>query len=101
MAEKLKSAYELAMERLQASDREQGIERKELTSEQKARIAELRQEAKAKRAEIEILRRESLAGGAQADPAKLAEDEEHFQTDLRRVDSWLESKIAEVKDGGD
>ncbi len=99
MSEKLKSAYELAMERLEKGDREQGIERKALSSKQKARIAELRQEAKAKRAEIEILHRNQAAPGAETDPQKLADVEEHFQTDLRRIDSWLESKIAEVKNG--
>lgn len=97
MSEKLKSSYELAMERLQKKDREQGVKRTKLSDEQKARITELRQEAKAKRAEIEILNRERGQSMTEIDPNKLAEAEEHFQTDLRRVDSWLESRIAEVK----
>jgi len=97
MSEKLKSAYELAMERLRQADREQGVaERKPLTDEQKRRIAEVRQEAEAKRAEIKILRDKRLAAVAQ-DPAKLAEEEANYETDLRRVDSWLESKLAEIR----
>jgi hypothetical protein len=60
--EPLKSAYELAMERLKAKDREDGIvEEKPLTAPQKERIAELRLEAKAKLAELEILHRKNLA----------------------------------------
>ena len=95
----LKSAYELAMARLQADDRKQGVvERKPLTRSQKKRIAELRQEARAKLAELEILRDERLAGAA-GDPEKLKEEEEHYKTDRRRVESRLNSAIAEAKDG--
>ena len=44
----LKSAYELAMERLRAKDREAGIEESApLTPEQKQAIAELRRKAQA------------------------------------------------------
>lgn len=97
MSDKLKSAYELAMERLRRQDREQGVaESKPLTDEQKRRIAEVRQEAEAKRAELRILRDKRLAAAAQ-DPAKLAEEEEHLETDLRRVESWLEAKLAEIR----
>ena len=99
MSKELKSSYELAMERLQKSDRDQGVERKSLTDQQKARITELRQEAKAKRAEIEILRSDRNASSAEVDPQKLVEAEEHSQIDLRRIESWLESQIAEVKNG--
>lgn len=95
MADKLKSAFELAMERLDASDRKRGVKRQQLSEAQKRKIAKLRKEAEAKRAEIEILHRKSLE--EIQDPAKRAEEEEHRQTDLRRVASWLESKIAEVK----
>ena len=48
----LKSAFELAMEKLREGDRERGEDAKELTAEQKKRIAALRQAAKAKLAEI-------------------------------------------------
>ncbi len=97
MAEKLKSAYELAMERLQQQDREQGVERKALSEDQKRRIAELRQEAKAKKAELEILRDERLAE-AGGDPAKLQEQEEKHQIDLKRVEDWLEAAVNKIKD---
>ena len=95
----LKSAYELAMERLQEKDREQGVkESAPLTDAQKARIAELRQEAKAKRAEVEILRDQRFAEAA-GDPEKLEEQKRNYETDLRRIDAWINEAIAEVKTG--
>jgi septal ring factor EnvC (AmiA/AmiB activator) len=94
----LKSAYELAMERLNKRDREEGVEQEQpLTADQKKEIARLRQEAQAKLAEIEILHRKQRS--AEADPEKLAKLDEHYQTDRRRVESRLESAIARVKRG--
>jgi hypothetical protein len=96
---KLKSAYELAMERLRAEDREQGVDKPAvLSDEQKREIAELRARAKAKLAEIEIMHHEqrtSLTG----DPAEAEKLEERFQIDRRRVDSKLESDVARVRRG--
>ena len=58
----LKSAFELAMERLRAEDRERGApQARPLTAEQKSQIAELRAKAKAKLAELEILHRKEMA----------------------------------------
>jgi hypothetical protein len=94
----LKSAYELAMARLRAKDREAGVEeRAPLTDDQKNEIARLRQEAKAKIAELEIMRRDNLAGTG-GDPEKVAQVEEHFAIDKRRVESSLEEAIAAVKE---
>ena len=95
----LKSAYELAMERLQAEDRESGKEpTAPLTEEQKAMIAQLRSQAQAKRAEAEILHKKDMAAAA-ADPEKLTELEQNYETDLRRIESSLESAIARVRRG--
>jgi hypothetical protein len=97
---KLKSAYELAMERLRAKDREEGVdEPTPLTDEQKRRIAELRAEAQARLAELEILRKKTVAEAA-GDPEKLAEIEEKYGIDRGRIESRLESKIDKVRDGG-
>ncbi len=94
--EKLKSAYELAMERLRAADDEQGVERsKPLTSSQKKEISRLRQDAKAKLAELEILHGKHLA--TTHEPEKLLEVEKHYQIDRERVESALESSIARVR----
>jgi hypothetical protein len=93
--EPLKSAYELAMERLKKKDREEGVEEeKPLTEAQKAEIGDLRAHAKAKLAEMEILHRKGLET---ADPEKVAEIEENYQKDRARVDSRLESDIAKVR----
>ncbi len=94
----LKSAYELAMERLRAKDREEGLEERPLTEDQKREIARLRQEAQAKLAELEILHRKNVqaAGG---EPDALLKVEENYKTDRGRVESRLESAIAKVKKG--
>ena len=95
--ETLKSAYEIAMERLQANDREAGIEAaRPLTAGQKQRIAELRRNAEAKLAELDILFRKNLAATA-GDPQKIAELEEHHRIDRGRVESSLESAIAKAR----
>ena len=95
----LKSAYELAMERLKSKDREEGVaDAKPLTPSQKARIAELRRDAQAKLAEMEILHRKNLetTGG---DPAEVQKTEDNYRTDRARVESRLEDAIAKVKAG--
>jgi hypothetical protein len=98
--EPLKSAYELAMERLRAKDREAGIDQPTpLTEEQKETIAELRQAAKAKLAEIEILHRKRVASAMTGDPDELAKLEEQLRIDRGRVESKLESDVARVKRG--
>ena len=95
----LKSAYELAMERLAAKDREAGVEEAApLDAEQKSRIAQLRQEAQAKLAELEILHRKNLAA-AGGDAAETAKVEEHYAVDRARVESRRDAAIARVRGG--
>ena len=91
-----KSAYELAMERLTAQDRAAGIEKRPLTDNQKKRIADLRQKAKASLAEFEILRDKSMAD-AMGDPENLAEINEHYEIDRKRIKSRLEDNVARIK----
>jgi hypothetical protein len=93
----LKSAYELAMERLRAKDRSEGVkDAKPLSDAQKEAIAEARSEAKAKLAELEILHRKNLAGTG-GDPVEVAKIEEHYQRDRARIEDRLESKIAKIR----
>lgn len=93
----LKSAYELAMERLRAKDRSEGVaEEKPLTDEQKREIARLRQEAKAKLAELEILHRKNLAA-AGGDPAEVAKTEENYLRDRARIEERMETKVKQVR----
>ncbi len=96
----LKSAYELAMERLRAKDRREGVEEdRPLTEAQKEEIASLRREAKAKLAELEILHKKNLAG-TRGDPEEVRKLEEAYRTDRARIEDRLETKIAKVRRGG-
>ena len=92
-----KSAYELAMERLTAQDRAEGIETRPLTDDQKKEIGLLRQKAKAKLAELEILHGKSMTD-ALGDVEKLAEIDEHYEIDRKRIESRLEDDVARIKD---
>ena len=96
----MKSAYELAMERLKAEDRKQGVTATSLTDAQKKKIAELRAEGRAKLAELEILHGKNREGTA-GDPEKLAEVEEHYRIDCRRAEAQTESAVARVKVEGE
>jgi hypothetical protein len=98
--EPLKSAYDLAMERLRAKDRDAGVaEPQPLDAAQKRAIAARRDEARAKVAELEILHRKNLAE-AGGDPEKMADLERKHRIDLERVEDKLEAQIAAVKAGG-
>ena len=60
MGDKPKTAFELAMERLNAEDREAGTKETALTPKQKEAIAEARRVASSRLAEREILFRDSM-----------------------------------------
>jgi hypothetical protein len=72
-----KSAFELAMQRLQQKDRESGTKERPLTDGQRARIAEIRAFYEAKLAEIEIL------SGADRARARDAESLERIEAQYR------------------
>lgn len=92
----LKSSFELAMDRLKAKDKSEGVAaEKPLTKAQKDRIAEIRSEAKAKLAELEILHRKNVSGTS--DPAALLKIEEHYAIDRGRAESHMESEIDKVR----
>lgn len=94
----LKSAFELAMDRLKARDAAEGVEEaKPLTKAQKERIAELRSEAQAKLAELEILHRKNLAGTS--DPEAIKKLEENYAIDRSRAESRRDAEIAKVHRG--
>ena len=90
----MKTAYELALERLEA----QGIERpreEALSDADRERIAEVRRQAEAKLAELEILHRDKL--GKLADPVKIAEQEEYYLLERRRIEGDAERKVAKIR----
>jgi hypothetical protein len=90
----MKSAYELALERMES----QGIERPReegFTGEVKEQMAELRRQAEAKLAELEILHRDNLKKGV--DPAKRQEAEEEYVRERRRIEDDRDRKIAKLR----
>jgi hypothetical protein len=90
-----KSAYELAMERLRRKDREEGVEERPLTDEQRERIAEARRVAEARFAEREILYQSNLRRAGDPDAAAALEDE--YRRDRERIASDRDRTIAEIR----
>ena len=93
----LKSAVELAMERLRKQDADAGIEQLLLTDEQKAAIAEIRSFYGAKFAEQEILKASALR--RTFDPAEHEAIEAEFRRDRERLTTEQEAKIAKIRAG--
>ena len=93
----LKSAIELAMERLSRQDAEAGVEPRPLTAKQKAAIAEVRNVYEAKLAEIDVLHRSTLR--ATPDPDAREALEQAFRRDRERLTSERESKIEALRRG--
>lgn len=92
----MKSAYELALERLE----EQGIERprKEgLDSETQEKIAEVRRTCKAKLAEIEILLKDHL--NTTLELAERQEAEEKYLRERARLEEKRDSEIEAIRAG--
>jgi hypothetical protein len=93
--DRLKSAYELAMERFQKKDAEAGIVQQPLTDEQKAAIAQLRSRYQAKIAEIEILHRGALAG--MTDFAARESAEADYRQERGRLERERDAKIEQAR----
>ena len=96
MADKLKSSYELAMERLRDADPDAG-KQKPLTPVQKEKITEARRVAAARLAELDI--RFNDAGKQLRDPAEQEKAEAEHQIDRQRVNADLDRAIAEIRRG--
>jgi hypothetical protein len=93
-AKGMKSAYELALERLES----QGIDRPSATTlseEQKRKIADARSLTESKLAELEILHRDKMA--KLADPVKAGEQEEFYRLEKERLDRELEAKLVRIR----
>ena len=94
---KLKSQFELAMERFKKSDEESGVGLAPVTDAQKAAIAEIRNFYEAKIAEIEVLHQGRLR--TTFDPAERAAREEEYRRDRERLSTEREGKIEKVRRG--
>ena len=89
----MKSAYELALERLE----KQGIERpreEALPAETLEKIAEVRRQAEARLAELEILHRDRLG---KTDPFKRQEDDDNYVRERRRIEDDRDRKIEKLR----
>ena len=93
-----KTAYELILERLKKKDHDEGVEERPVSDDQRARIAELRNVAKAKLAEREIFFNQARRKAA--DPEALAALEEEYRRDRERIQSERDRKIEQVRGEG-
>ncbi|MGH9314879.1 MAG: hypothetical protein ACRD1S_16980 [Vicinamibacterales bacterium] len=93
----LKSAYELAMERLKKADADAGVELRRLTDEQKAAIADLRRFYEAKLAEQELLHQS--AKRKTFDPEAVAALEEEYRRDRERLVTERDAKLEKIRRG--
>lgn len=88
----IKSAYELALERLEG----QGIERPgEIDERIRGEIAAARSKAEAELAQLEIMHRQQLR--ELADPAAARRLEEEYAIDRRRIEERRDAEIARLR----
>jgi hypothetical protein len=93
----VKSAFELAMERLRKKDAEAGIETKPVTDAQKAAIAEIRNFYEAKLAEREVLHQSAVR--KTLDPEAAAALDADYRRDRERLVAERDSKIEKIRRG--
>lgn len=93
MSDELKSAVELAMEKMDAAD--EPVAR--LSDEQKARIADIRSRCQARIAQEEIHRQADIARLVEAgDPAALQQAVDKLQAEKQRLEAKMEREVAKV-----
>jgi len=97
MGDAPKSAWELALEKLEQQDRARG-ERgpAALSSAQKKTIADVRARYQAKMAEVEILHRSNLKRAA-GDADALAKVEEEYGRDRRRIEEQRDAAVEKAR----
>ena len=89
----MKSAYELAMERLEKQSPTQ-----KLTNAQRTEIAEIESTARAKVAERELfLKGEIEKAGRKGDLGEVAELEQQLARDIRRINEDAETKKDQIR----
>jgi hypothetical protein len=94
-APRVKSAYELALERLEG----QGVEPPEsLSAAQRAKVGDLRRQAEAKLAELEILHRDRLR--KLGDPEARDKEEEEYARERRRIEEQRDARIEKTRRDG-
>jgi hypothetical protein len=98
MADRLKSAYELAMERLKKKDEEAGVSAQPLTDAQRTAIAELRSVYEAKLAQEDVLHQSNLR--RTPDPAEREALAQRYRHERERLAAERDAKIEKVRAGG-
>ena len=96
MSKKLKSSFELAMERLNAGD-SKATKSSPLSAKQKEEIGEAKRVAAARLAEREILFRDAMT--RLADPAQREQAEDEYRIDRQRIDEDCEKKVEAIRRG--
>lgn len=91
----LKSALELAMERLAKKDADAGISSKPLTDAQKASIAEVRNFYEAKIAELEVLHQSKI--NATFDPGERETLDQQYRREREHLTGERDHKIAKIR----
>jgi hypothetical protein len=97
MGKKQKSAYDLAMEKLEAADRESGVKETSLSAAQKEAIAEARRVAASRLAEREILFRDAMR--KTPDPAEREKAEDGYRIDRQRIEDEGDRAIESIRRG--
>jgi hypothetical protein len=95
MSKKQKTAFELAMERLNAEDREAGTKETPLSPKQKKTIAEARRIASSRLAECEILFKDAMK--KTVDPDARAAAEREYQIDRQRINDDCERAVEGIR----
>ena len=93
-----KSAFELAMARLQKKDKDEGVVERPLTDAQRAAIAEARKVGEAGLAEREIMHRQQVQRAA-GDAAALEKVEDEYRRDRERIVYDRDKKIEKIRSG--
>ena len=96
----MKTAYELAMEKLRRQDAERGESQEQLTPAQRDQIAEIRKVCQAKLAEREILHQAEIRKAyATGEPEAVSKVEEDYRRDRARLEEDAESRVRDVRAG--
>lgn len=94
---RLKSSFELAMERLRQKDAETGVTTRSLTDAEKAAIAEVRNFYEAKLAEQQVLHESRVRH--LADPSARDTLEAEWRADRERLIAERDRKIEKIRSG--
>jgi len=94
---RLKSSFELAMERLRQKDAESGVTIRTLTDAEKAQIAEIRSVYEARLAEAQVMHESRIRNVA--DPSAREALEGELRAERERLVNERERKIEKVRAG--